>query len=205
MRSSSKPCNGPIPHLGFSLIELMVVMGVLGILLTVAAPAFVNLVRDNRLLSEVYGLRAALNNARTEALTQRSFVTVCESDDGASCADTGNDWNKGYIAFTDFDGDGVLDPNGPRGDAIVQSRVLDNETLTITYTNTNGENRVRFDSRGNALNFGGTMKMCDDRDDASKARGIVISNLGSVQALVDSDNPKDGIVNIQGGGNVTCP
>jgi len=82
VRSSVKACYRLVPHRGFSLIELMVVMGVLAILLTVGAPAFMDLIRDNRLLSEVYGLRATLNNARTEALTQRSFVTVCESDDG---------------------------------------------------------------------------------------------------------------------------
>ncbi len=203
MRSSVKACYRLVaPHRGFSLIELMVVMGVLAILLTIGAPTFMNVIRDNRLLSEVYGLRATLNNARSEALTQRSFVTVCESDDGASCANTGNDWNRGYIAFTDFNGDGALDPNGPRGDTIVQSKVLDNDTLTITYSN--GANRVRFDSRGNALNFSGTIIMCDERG-VEAARGITVSNLGSVQSLVDSNIPKDGIVNLLGGSNVSCP
>ena len=202
MYLSFKSSHRPAGHAGFSLIELMVVMGVMAILLTVAAPSFMNLIRDNRLLSEVYGLRATLNNARTEALTQRSFVTVCESTDGANCAGTGSDWNKGYIAFTDFDGDGALDPNGPRGDKIIQSSVLDSDTLTMTYTN--AANRVRFDSRGNALNFGGTLTICDERGDAN-ARGIAVSNLGAVQALVDTDVPKDGIVNLVGGSNVSCP
>ncbi len=185
--------------MGFSLIELMVVLGVLGILLTVGAPSFNNLIADNRLLSEVYALRATLNNARTEALTQRTFVSVCRSSDGATC--TGN-WNQGYIAFTDFDGDGVLDPNGPRGDTIIQAKVLDKATLNITYSN--AANRIRFNSRGNALTFGGTMRICDNRG-ANKARGMAVSNLGSVHALVDSDDPKDGIVNFQGGSNVDCP
>ncbi len=183
---------------GFSLIELMVVLAVLGILLTVGAPSFNNLIADNRLLAEVYGLRATLNNARTEALTQRTFVTVCRSSDGVSC--TGN-WNQGYIAFTDFNGDGVLDTGGPRVDTIIQAKVLDNSILDISVSPATA---IRFNSRGNALGFSGTIKICDDRG-ASKARGMVVSNLGSVQALVDSDDPKDGIVNLQGGGNVACP
>jgi type IV fimbrial biogenesis protein FimT len=185
--------------MGFSLIELMMVLAVLAILITVGVPSFRNLIADNRQLSEVYAFRATLNNARTEALTQRTFVTVCRSSDGVSC--TGN-WNQGYIAFTDFDGNGVLDPNGPRGDQIIQAKAGESSTLDITYSNI--ANRIRFNSRGNALTFGGTMKVCDDRG-ANKSRGMAVSNLGSVQALADSDNPKDGIVNFQGGSNVDCP
>jgi type IV fimbrial biogenesis protein FimT len=192
----------PGNDMGFSLIELMVVLGVLAILLTIGAPSFNNLIADNRLLSEVYAFRATLNNARTEALTQRTFVTVCSSDDGATCVD--GKWNQGYIAFTDFDGDGALDPNGPSGDKIVQAKVLDNSTLDITYIDS-ASTTIRFNSRGNALGFSGTIKICDDRG-ATKARGIAVSSVGSVQALVDSDDPKDDIVNKPGGGsNVACP
>ena len=191
-------------NMGFSLIELMVVLGVLGILLTVGAPSFNNLIADNRLLSEVYGLRATLSNARTEALTQRTFVTVCRSSDGASCTSGAGNWNEGYIAFTDFDGDGALDPNGVGGDKIVQAKVLDNSTLDITYIDS-ASSRIRFNSNGNALGFSGTIRICDDRG-ASKARGIAVSSVGSVQALVDSDDPKNDIVNKPGGGSdVTCP
>lgn len=193
--------------MGFSLIELMVVLGVLGILITVGAPSFNNLIADNRLLAEVYGLRATLNNARTEALTQRTPVTVCRSGNGTSCTAGAGNWNEGYIAFTDFNENGALDPNGPRGDQMVQAKVLDNSTMDITYIPvTGGTTMIRFNSRGNALGFSGTLKLCDDRG-ANKARGMAVSSLGSVRALVDSDATKDGIVNdhLNGGGNVTCP
>ena len=184
---------------GFSLIEMMVVLSVLAVLLTVGAPSLNNLISDNRLLSQVYALRATLNNARTEALTQRTFVTVCNSSDGASCSGS---WNQGYIAFTDFNGNGALDTGG---DTIIQTKVLDNPTLTISLIPVSGGvTTIRFNSRGNALGFSGTIKVCDDRG-ASKARGMAVSNLGSVQSLVDSNSPEDGVVNLRGGSNVTCP
>ncbi len=98
----------------------------------------------------------------------------------------------------------MLDTGGARPDTIVQAKVLDNLTLGITL---NPATAIRFNSRGNALGFSSTIKLCDDRDDDSKGRGMAVSNLGSVQALVDSDAPKDGIVNdhLNGGGNVACP
>src|SRR6056297_2046627 len=89
-------------HPGFTLIEVMVVLVVLAVLLSVGAPSFTTLIRDNRLVSAVYDLRGALSTARSEALAQRAFVTVCPSSDGATCSGT---WADGYIVFVDFDGD----------------------------------------------------------------------------------------------------
>ena len=183
---------------GFSLIELMVALGVLVVLLAVGAPAFINTIKNNRLLSEVYALRATLNNARSEALARRTFVTLCRSSDGASC--NGN-WNEGYIAFTDDDGNGVFDPNGPAADELFLSKVMDNDTLNLRYSN--GLNRVRFDSKGFARGFNGTLEVCDDRG-PSRARGVILSAAGSVSAAIDTDSTPDGIVNDHSGVNFDC-
>jgi type IV fimbrial biogenesis protein FimT len=183
---------------GFSIVETMVVMGMVGTLLATGAPALSKVIRDNGLLSDVFALRATLNSARSEALAQRSFVTVCASNDGTSCSGS---WNEGYIAFTDFDGDGVLDPDGPRGDQIIQASGEELAALSADYSNI--ADRVRFSSQGSALNFSGSMTMCDDRG-SHYARGIFVSNVGTVQALVDSDKPANGIVNVPGGGDVSC-
>lgn len=183
---------------GFSIVELMVTMGMVATLLATGAPALSKVIKDNGLLSDVFALRATLNNARSEALAQRSFVTVCASSDGVSCSGA---WNDGYIAFTDFDGDGVLDPNGPRGDEIIHTSGEELDAQSVGYSNV--ADRIRFSSQGNALNFGGTMTMCDGRG-SSHARGIFVSNVGTVQALVDTDDPVNGIVNVPGGGDVSC-
>ncbi len=68
---------------GFTLVEMMMALVVLAVLLAVAAPGFYELIKNNRMLSEVYALRATLNGARSEALAQRNFVTLCRSEDGA--------------------------------------------------------------------------------------------------------------------------
>lgn len=184
---------------GFTLVEMMVTLLVLGVLLAIGAPGFSELIKNNRMLSETYGLRAALNTARSEALAQRTFVTLCRSDDGASCS---GDWNDGYIAFRDVDGDGTIDdPNDPAGDQIFLAKVLDLDSVEITYSN--GANRVRFDSQGYATNFNGTIELCDDRG-ADDARGVIVSPGGIVRAAVPDPNNPDGRVLDHLGAELDC-
>ena len=100
---------------GFTMVEVMIVTVIVAILVAVAAPGFQDLIGNNRIVTEVYALRASLNNARSEALARRSPVVVCPSTDGAACADS-DDWSTGYIAFVDIDDDNTVDA----GEDIIQ-------------------------------------------------------------------------------------
>lgn len=188
---------------GFTLIELMVVLVVLAILLSVGAPSFTNLVRNNRLVSVVYDLRGALGTARSEALAQRAFVTFCSSNDGASC---GGSWDDGYIAFVDFDGDGTIDTGGTGpDDNLVLANVSGVSDISIALNATDASGHLRFEPQGTALSTNGTFIVCDQRG-ASEASGLFLSNAGSARSLEDTNG--DGIVNLpaaEGGGNVSCP
>jgi len=182
---------------------MMVVLVVLAVLLTVGAPSFSNLIRSNRLVSSVNDLRGSLSTARSEALAQRVFVTVCSSNDGASCSGT---WEDGYIGFTDFDGDGTIDTGGGGpDDAVFLAEVTGVRDITINLAAADASGRLRFDPQGTALNNNGTFTVCDVRG-ASEARALFLSNAGSARSLEDTNG--DGIVNLPaaaGGGNVSCP
>ena len=179
------------------------VLVVLAVLLSVGAPSFTNLIRNNRLVSAVYDLRGSLSTARSEALAQRVFVTVCSSNDGASCSGT---WEDGYIAFTDFDGDGTLDTGGGGPDDLgFLAEVTGVRDITINLAAADASGRLRFDPQGTALNNNGTFTVCDVRG-AGEARALFLSNAGSARSLEDTNG--DGIVNLPaaaGGGNVSCP
>ena len=173
---------------GFTLVELMIGILVLAALIAAGAPAFTKFIRDNRMLSEVYSMRSALNGARSRALAERTFVTVCSSADQASCGDATVQWNQGLIAFSDIDGDGqVDDPN----DAIFIARGASAEGISLTYSSAADPNtpigRLRFDSRGHAAGFNGTFTLCNDRGNA-EARGLVVSPAGNVRAAVTDPN-----------------
>ncbi|PAU66313.1 type II secretion system protein GspH [Pseudomonas sp. PIC25] len=65
---------------GFTLVELMVIVAILGIFASIAVPSFTDLVRRNRLQSaseEFYGL---LQYARTEAVSRGRSITVTQKD-----------------------------------------------------------------------------------------------------------------------------
>ncbi|MEM7279392.1 MAG: GspH/FimT family pseudopilin [Pseudomonadota bacterium] len=181
---------------GFTMVEAMIVILVVGVLVTVAAPGFWNLIGNNRLVSEVYGLRAALNNARAEAIARNAPVVVCPSTDGAACANS-TDWSTGYIAFVDSDNNSTADPNDPNEELILVE--TDEQNVDIAFNT--ASRLVRFNAQGIALGSEGMFMFCDSRG-VESARGLIVNAVGTLRSATDSD-PQDGIRD-DGTNNVTC-
>lgn len=81
---------------GFTLIELMVVLVILGVMLSLVIPGFVELRLTNKLKSYANQLVASVYLARSEAIKRNVPVALCVSSDGSSCAGSG-DWEQGWI------------------------------------------------------------------------------------------------------------
>jgi type IV fimbrial biogenesis protein FimT len=179
---------------GFTLIELMITLAIAAILLGLAAPSFNDLIKDNRLTTQINALSASLNLARSESIKRSLTVTVCKSTGGTQC---GGEWSDGWIVFEDSDGtDGNVDAN----DTIIRV----NSALTIGNTlNFNNGNYVKYSSTGFG-SIAGTFTLCDDRDSANKyAKALIISPSGRTRVATDNDG--DGIVEGGNGEKVECP
>lgn len=89
---------------GMTLIELMFGIAIFAIIVGLAAPSFLNLVRENQTTSVTNDLVASLALARSEAMKRGLPVSVCASSDGEAC-DGSTDWAVGWIIFSDDTGD----------------------------------------------------------------------------------------------------
>ncbi len=87
---------------GFTLVELMIAMAILGILASIALPAFDSFILGSRLRTYSNDFAAAARLARSEALKRNAQVRLCMSADGLSCTTSGS-WGQGWIVITSDD------------------------------------------------------------------------------------------------------
>ena len=127
---------------GFSIPELMVVVGVTAILLSLAVPSFNNSIRDNRVVTSANALGAAVANARSEAVKRGRMVSICPSADGASC---GADWSTGWIVYQEAAT--VLAGAAPNVELVLVVGDATNESIATTQT-VGANTWIRFTSRG---------------------------------------------------------
>jgi type IV fimbrial biogenesis protein FimT len=83
MRTTSRSRNQ-----GFTAVELMIVVVIIGILTAFAAPAMTQMVRNQRVKSAAFDLNASLVFARSEALKRNVAVTITPN--------TAGDWTQGW-------------------------------------------------------------------------------------------------------------
>ncbi|SAK95537.1 Tfp pilus assembly protein FimT-like protein [Caballeronia ptereochthonis] len=98
-------------HPGFALVELCVVLAVMAILATFAAPSFVAWQTRDQVDARARSLFATLSLARAEAARRGARVTLCRIDAsrhclaaGRSCDNGVTDWSCGWGLFVDRDG-----------------------------------------------------------------------------------------------------
>lgn len=86
----------------FTLIELMVTLVVLGVVMSAALPSFKSQLSKSSADALSQDLIAALQLARSEAIKRSGYVSLCASEDGASCSGEVNGWADGFIVAVDY-------------------------------------------------------------------------------------------------------
>jgi len=165
---------------GFTLLELLMALAIAAILVSLAAPSFANIIKDNRLTTQYNELLASLSLARSEAIKRAIPVTVCKSNDQITTPSCGGRWHDGWLVYIDIDGDGNLDSSD--GDELIRTH----STLPANNTLIFPKNRITFQANALAAGFNGTFTLCDDRGD-SDSKGLIVSITGRARKAISSD------------------
>jgi len=89
-------------------MELMFTITVMGLLLGLGVPSFMQTIRSNRLITQTNELVGALNFTRSEALKRANSVTICASANASTCSAALN-WGTGFVSFVDLNSNGIRD------------------------------------------------------------------------------------------------
>jgi type IV fimbrial biogenesis protein FimT len=174
----AEPSVGPRHSRGFTLVEAVVVMTIIGILAAIAFPSFRTLMQNQRLGTQANDFIADLSFARSEAVKRVGQVGVCVSIDGATCG--GTDWATGRVIFADLNNNG-WDPN----DLVL--RVRDSIGGNNTFNpNPAGTAVVLFSARGTLAGAAVNFAICDGRGQ-NYGKAVRINAAG--QARVDTNPP----------------
>ncbi len=160
---------------GFTVIELMLVVAVAAVLLTVAAPAMVDMILNNRMTSQANELLADLAYARSQAASMGVRMTACVSSDGANC--TGSGWSAGRMVFADTDGDGAHDS----GEEILRVTSALSGGNTVAVTGLGTATVIQFRPSGITAGLTGAsaaFKLCDSRTGADVGRTVTVALTG---------------------------
>lgn len=88
---------------GFTLAELMITLVILGILVGVGVPTFLDATLSSRLGSVANNLVVSAHLARSEAIKRNVTVRLCPSTNGTSCASQST-LEGGWIVIADYPG-----------------------------------------------------------------------------------------------------
>jgi len=185
---------------GFTLIELMVTLVIVGILVVAGGPLLSTTLQGGQLVASTNELVSALNITRSSALKLNRKITICVSKDGKSCL-SNKKWQKGWIVFVDANGDrvgtgvpcaSVTDINS---DCLLRvHEKIDDDLLSITGvldSNSSAIKWLTYTSRGlpknGSASLSGVFSICSfEKGGSGVASRVVVLNLPGRARISDN-------------------
>jgi type IV fimbrial biogenesis protein FimT len=162
---------GKADHRGFSAIELMAIVTIVGVLLAIGVPSFISMMQSHKLTATTNALFSAVNLARSEAIHRGTRIDLVPAGDGRN-------WQDGWLVFVDANNNQRPDP----GEKVIFSHPAVDRDLRIVasftdskvqYLAFSGSGRTRTNASSQTSQSGNWRL-----DIGTQSRKIVINFLG---------------------------
>jgi len=175
---------------GFTLIEVLVVVVIIGIVSAFALPAMSNLIKSQAMTASANEIVSTLQSARSEAIKRSANIRVCfrQLTTGNLCRDLTDNNNIDYMyVFVDANNNERFERNSE--DELYLSNKFNDSILFKKPSTTNLQitRSITFNSKGLAFidkdrnQDRGEIGLCDSRNSNAAGRLIQITNTGRAQ------------------------
>jgi type IV fimbrial biogenesis protein FimT len=170
---------------GFSLIEFMIALAILGVLLLAILPAYREWIASQQLMNHARFLADTLDLARSEAIKHGFRVNLCKTLDQRQCTSSAGGWETGWIMFVDENHDGEIESD----EQVIRREGSAPDGITV-HGNHPVVDYVSYTSLGHARLLGGALQMgtfvvCKTGQNALK---VVLANSG--RARIDKSHDR---------------
>lgn len=166
--------------LGFSLIELLIVIAIVGVLATLAAPSITEMLRLNRLTSASSALQISLSLARSEAIKRGGDSRVSVTSNTTS-----DSWIDGWTVYW-HNSASPSDP-APTADtagSLTRIEVVGALSTPISISHTNTLTSFTYDGSGRLVDTSGgavANRAFWFFDGSSEKYCVIVNNTGRVR------------------------
>jgi type IV fimbrial biogenesis protein FimT len=154
---------------GFSLIELLIVLAIVGVIASIGIPLTGEMLANQRLQMAELHLQHLIQFARDSAINQESTIIICPSSDKLQCS---HDWNQPIMIFLAPEGATERDHDAPllrMSDPITQGK--------LTWAGFPQSLTLSFNPDGFSANQNGTFQYCLNHEGWK----LVINRLGRIR------------------------
>jgi type IV fimbrial biogenesis protein FimT len=160
---------------GFTAIELLLVLALMGTLLTLGVPAFASLLRGWRLDATADALVGDIRLARSTATRLSRPVDICAQDGAGQCATPG-DWSEGWLVFVDRNADHHPDS----ADALLVQRTVPHG-IVVRLRNGTAADRLSFRPNGMLASGVGGSLLLHPLEAPGQTRTLTVNAIGRVR------------------------
>jgi len=154
---------------GFTIVEMLVVIGVLGVLMSLAVPSLHNHIIAKQVDTASVRLLHHLSLARVESIRSAWPVIICPGSREAGCKTSGS-WTNGWFGFVDHDKNGQYAPG--------EKLLFVSQSISKVDIRWRTPNWLRFNPQGEAWP-NGHFKLCSTV--ATRRRAVIVYLSGRVR------------------------